>query len=102
MRYYKAELFKTLAHPQRIRILDELRDGERNVGQLQRTLESEQSNISQHLAALRNKGLVNARRDGTSMWYSVNDRALWEILDIAKEIYKRNLQAQQAQFENAQ
>ena len=99
MRNFKAELFKTLSHSQRIRILDALREGEQTVGDLQRLLEAEQSSISQHLAALRARDLVRARRDGTSMWYSVTDPAVWQLLDIARDVYERQVRDRQALLE---
>lgn len=99
MRHFKAEFFKTLAHPMRIRILDELREGELTVGQLQRALGAEQSHVSQHLAALRSKDFVQARRAGTSVWYSVSDAAIWRLLDAAREIYERQLHHQQEVLE---
>jgi len=99
LRHFKAEFFKTLAHPMRIRILDALRDGELTVGQLQRALEAEQSHVSQHLAALRAKDFVQARRAGTSVWYSVSDPGIWRLLDAAREIYERQLNQQQATLE---
>ena len=99
LRYFKAEFFKTLAHPMRIRILDALRDGEQTVGQLQNSLEAEQSLVSQHLAALRARDFVRARRVGTSVWYSIGDPAIWRLLDAAREIYERQLHEQQANLE---
>ncbi len=82
----------------RIRILDALRNGELTVGQLQRELGAEQSLVSQHLAALRAKEFVLARRAGTSVWYSVADPAIWRLLDAARDIYERQINAQQAQL----
>ena len=60
----KANLFRVLGHPARVRILELLRDGERSVGTLQTELELDSSGTSQHLAALRRIGLVASRRDG--------------------------------------
>lgn len=99
LRHFKAEFFKTLAHPMRIRILDALRDGELTVGELQTRLEAEQSTVSQHLAALRAHDFVRPRRDGNSIWYSVTDGAIWQLLDIARDIYERQLKNTQAMFE---
>jgi ArsR family transcriptional regulator len=98
MRDFKAELFKTLSHAVRIKILDALRDGELTVGELQRRLDVEQSNLSQHLGALRSKDLVRARRASTSVWYSVADPEVWHLLDTARSIYERRLEEQQAQL----
>lgn len=99
VRHFKAELFKALSHPTRILILDALRDGQLTVGDLQQRLSAEQSTVSQHLAALRAKDLVQARREGTSVWYSVADPAIWRLLDIASEIYERQLTTNRAMLE---
>jgi DNA-binding transcriptional ArsR family regulator len=99
LRHFKADLFKALSHPVRIRILDALRGGELSVGDLQAQLEVEQSTISQHLAALRVKDLVRAQRRGTTMLYEVTDASIWQMLDIARDIYERQLASNRAMFE---
>jgi DNA-binding transcriptional ArsR family regulator len=91
LRHFKAEFFRVLANPTRIRILDLLRDGELTVGDIQYQLEVEQSTVSQHLSALRAINFVETRREGTSMWYSVSDPAIWQLLDVARDIYERQL-----------
>ncbi len=70
---FKAEFFKALAHPLRIRILDELRRGEVGVNELCLRLDVEQSTLSQQLAILRNRSIVVGRKDGQSVFYSVRD-----------------------------
>ncbi len=99
LRDFKADLFKALAHPIRIAIVDVLREGEMPVREIQERLGIEQSTISQHLAALRSSGLVLARREGTSSYYGVADPAIWVLLDIAREIYERQLHANRTMFE---
>ena len=69
----KAEFFRTLGHPVRIRLLQLLRDGERTVGALQAALALDSSGVSQQLAALRKQGLVESRRDGTNVYYRVKE-----------------------------
>ena len=69
----KANLFRVLGHPARVRILELLREGERSVGALQAELELDSGGTSQHLAALRRVGLVESRREGTSVYYRVED-----------------------------
>ena len=69
------------------------------VSSLAEALELEQPVISQHLAALRARGLVKTRREGSSIWYSVADPAIWQILDIARDIHDRHLQENRAHFE---
>ena len=91
LRHFKAEFFRALSHPTRLRILDLLRHGEMTVGDIRDELEIEQSTVSQHLAALRTIDFVQTRREGTLMWYSVTDPAIWKLLDVARDIYERQL-----------
>jgi len=88
---FKAEFFKALAHPLRIRILDELRKGEMSVNDLGSRLNVEQSNLSQQLAVLRNRNILAARKDGQNVYYSVRDPQLFELLDVARKIFNSHL-----------
>jgi DNA-binding transcriptional ArsR family regulator len=88
---FKAELFKALGHPVRIRILELLRDGERSVSDLQVELEIEMSSVSQQLALLRARGLVTGRREGTTVFYSVVDPQVFDLLDTARAMFQRQL-----------
>lgn len=88
----KAEFFRALGHPVRVRILQLLRDGELSVGALQAELELDSSGTSQHLAALRKQGLVTSRKDGTSVYYSVKDDRTLMLLQLAKTIISSNLE----------
>jgi ArsR family transcriptional regulator len=88
---FKAEFFKALAHPIRIRILDCLRDGEKGVNELSQTLQIEQANVSQQLAVLRMRNIVTGRKAGSNVYYSVSDASLFRLLDIAKEIFNNHL-----------
>jgi ArsR family transcriptional regulator len=87
----KAELFRILGHPVRVRIIEILRDGERSVGALQSALGLDSSGTSQHLAALRKQGIVAGRRDGTSVIYSVSDRQVFDLLEVARRILSSRL-----------
>ena len=91
LRRFKAEFFKALAHPLRIEILDSLRQGELGVNELCSLLKAEQSTLSQHLAVLRNKNIVTARKEGLNVYYSVRDKAVFKLLDIAKQIFNNQL-----------
>src|ERR1700741_5214804 len=91
----KANLFRVLGNPARVRILELLRDGERSVGRLQAALELDSSGTSQHLAALRRIGFVESRRDGTSVLYRVADPEVFELLEVARGIILRQLAEQQ-------
>src|SRR5215472_17072218 len=88
---FKAEFFKALAHPLRISILDELRDGELTVNEISKKFEVEIANASQQLAVLRNKGIVITRKEGSNVYYSVQDPCLFKLLDAAKEIFNNHL-----------
>jgi DNA-binding transcriptional ArsR family regulator len=92
----KAALFRVLGHPARVRILELLREGERSVGQLQVELELDSGGTSQHLSALRRLGVVESRRDGTSVRYRVEDPRVFDLLDAGKAVITRRLEAEQA------
>lgn len=88
---FKAEFFKALAHPSRIRILELLRSGERTVSDLQAHLDMDPSSVSQQLAVLRAKNIVQTRKAGTSVYYSVRDPQVLTLLDVAREIFNNHL-----------
>jgi DNA-binding transcriptional ArsR family regulator len=92
----KAAFFRALGHPARVRILELLRDGERSVGALQAELGLDSGGTSQQLAALRRIGLVTPRREGTSVYYRVDDDRVFELLAVAREILTRQLAGQQS------
>ena len=87
----KAQFFKTLGHPVRIRILEVLSQGPRSVSALQPDVGIESSHLSQQLAVLRHAGIVVSERDGTSMIYSVTDSQIFELLRVAKQIITTSL-----------
>jgi len=89
----KANLFRVLGHPVRVRILELLRDEERSVGALQSELGLDSGGTSQHLAALRRIGLVTSRREGTSVFYRADDD-VFELLAAARKIISRQLTSQ--------
>ena len=99
MHEVKASLFRVLGHPARVRILELLRDGERSVGALQAELGLDSSGTSQHLAALRRIGLVHARREGTSVYYRVDDERVFYLLTAGRDIIGRRLAEQQSLLE---
>ena len=92
----KAQFFRVLGHPLRIRILEVLSDGERTVGDLQAELELDSSGTSQHLAALRRQGVLDSRRVGTSVYYRIRDPRVSELLAHAKQILTSALSESQA------
>jgi DNA-binding transcriptional ArsR family regulator len=92
LRRFKAEFFRALAHPTRIAIIEQLRDGERSAGALIGRLGLEQPNVSQHLAVLRSKNVLVSRKDGTQVFYSVRDPLLISVLDIMRRYFHAHLQ----------
>jgi len=88
---FKAEFFKALAHPLRISILDALREKELTVNEISQRFKVEPANASQQLAVLRNKNILVARKEGSSVYYSVSDPAVLRLLDIAREIFNNHL-----------
>lgn len=92
----KADLFRVLGHPARVRILELLRDGERSVGALQAELGLDSGGTSQHLAALRRIGLAESRREGTSVFYRVSDERVFDLLEAGRAIIGRRLTEQQS------
>jgi ArsR family transcriptional regulator len=87
----KAELFRALAHPARIRILEVLIDGERSVGELQPLVGIEMSHLSQQLAVLRRAGLVISRKAGSSVFYVIKDELVADLLRVAKRLLINSL-----------
>lgn len=92
----KAEFFRVLGHPVRVRILELLRDGERSVGDLQAALEIDSSGTSQHLGVLRKQGLLESRREGTSVFYRVKDPRTFQLLEVARQILTGHFEHTQA------
>ena len=88
---FKAEFFKALGHPVRIRILEVLVGGERSVQELQEALDLGQPIVSQQLAMLRAKNIVKARKEGTTVRYTIRDPLIGELLLIARRIFDSQL-----------
>jgi ArsR family transcriptional regulator len=82
----KAEFFRAMAHPARIRMLELLCDGEHSVSELIDELGLEGSHVSQQLGVLRRANLVRCRKEGTSVFYSLADRRVAKVLQLSKEI----------------
>lgn len=87
----KADFFRVLAHPTRIRILEELVRGERTVQDLQAALALEQPVVSQHLAPLRARGVVVARREGTQAYYALRSPLVADVLRVSREFLNGHL-----------
>ena len=82
----KAEFFKTLSHPARIRVLELLGQREHAVSELLAEIGIEAANLSQQLAVLRKAGLVMTRKEGNSVYYSLTSPRVAELLAVARSI----------------
>lgn len=82
----KAELFRTLGHAVRIRVLELLQDGPRPVRELLADIGVESSNLSQHLAVLRRAGLISSSRDGSTVLYTLATPDVAQLLFHGRQI----------------
>ncbi|SFS31555.1 ArsR/SmtB family transcription factor [Saccharopolyspora flava] len=82
----KADFFKTLGHPARIRVLELLSDREQAVSEMLPEVGVEPANLSQHLAVLRRAGLVVTRKEGSTVFYSLTSPHVAELLTVARRI----------------
>jgi DNA-binding transcriptional ArsR family regulator len=82
----QAEISKTLAHPIRLAILHTLKDGEKTVNELTQTIGASQSNISQHLALMRQRQIVKTRKDGSNVYYRVASPKISKACDMVRAV----------------
>jgi DNA-binding transcriptional ArsR family regulator len=82
----KAEMFRTLGHPVRIRVLELLQPGPRSVRDLLAEIDTEPSSMSQQLAVLRRAGIVVSFRDGGSVMYALSTPAVLDLLAAGRRI----------------
>ena len=87
----KADFLKGLAHPIRLHIIEYLKKGEASVGKLVQELGVEQSNLSRHLATLRDLGVLEARQEKTSVYYAVHDHDIFRILRPIAMLLRKKL-----------
>jgi len=87
----KAELCKVFSDPKRLLIISDLRNSEKQVGDLANTLDMPQAEVSRQLALLRSKGVVMARREGTNVYYDLTDSRIAEACDLVHEVLLSNL-----------
>lgn len=77
-----ARRFRTLGEPFRLRILQELENGEKTVNELVSELDGNQPNVSKHLGILHDAGLISRRREGTSIVYAINDPMVFKLCEL--------------------
>lgn len=87
-----AQVCQALANPKRLEILDALRSGERSVGELTEVLDIRKANVSQHLAVLRAKGIVVARREGQTIFYRLATPKVIQACDLMRQVLLEHLE----------
>ena len=88
-----ASICHTLANPKRLEIIDKLRVGELSVTELVEALEISQSNLSQHLSVMRQRGIVTTRRDGLNVFYRLSNSKITQACDPMRQVLLENLEA---------
>ncbi len=96
----KADLFKALGHPARIRILEVLSGGESSVGEMGPSVGIDGPHLSQQLGVLRRAGVVTTRKDGASVIYSLADPLVSELLAVAKQLLISSLASNEGVLAN--
>lgn len=91
MQQFKADFFKALSHPLRIRILELLSEGEKSVNELQSILNKDGSAVSQQLSVLRAKNIVVGTKDGKRVLYSLRDPMIMNLLEVTRAIFNNHL-----------
>jgi DNA-binding transcriptional ArsR family regulator len=87
----KADFLKALAHPVRLEIIEYLKDKEANVGKIMQALGISQSNLSRHLAILREMGILYAKQEKTTVYYGIQDHEIFRVLRPIAEILRKRL-----------
>lgn len=90
-----ARVCKTMAHPIRLALLNALRSGERGVGDLAAAIGVPQPLVSQHLAVLRNQGLLRNRRNGSEVFYGIAYPKMIQACDLLREVLFEHLRSQE-------
>ena len=90
-----AEVCKTLSNPVRLRIINELQEGEMTVGALAKKLGIRQAHVSQHLAVLRQRGVVKTRRDGPNMYHGISNPKIVKTCSLIRDVLLEQLQKDQ-------
>ena len=88
-----ASICQTLANPKRLEIITHLRDGEKTVTELTESILISQANLSQHLALMRQKGIVVARREGLNIYYRLSNPKIIKACDLMRQVLLENLES---------
>jgi len=93
-----SQRFRLLGDPLRLRLLNELRAGERSVGELALAVDASQPNVSKHLGLLHRAGLLARRQDGNSVYYEVADPTIFDLCEIVCGSIERDLERRRRRF----
>ncbi len=96
-----ADICKTIANSNRQAIIDALRDKELTVSELIKKTGISQANLSQHLAILRTKGVVNSRREGNNIFYSIANIKILQAYDLISEVLRENFNIKNKEISEA-
>jgi DNA-binding transcriptional ArsR family regulator len=88
---FHARICKALADPKRLLIINELRDGPRSVNEISAALGISQSNASQHLAILRDRGIVSAERAGSNTFYAMRSPKIQQAIELLRQFMSEDL-----------
>ena len=86
------------SNPKRLEIIDFLRDGEKSVNELSSLMDIPQANLSQHLSVMKQKGILEARRDGVNIYYSIANPKVIKAFDIMREVLLEQLSMHEKMF----
>lgn len=86
-----ADICKTLASPARLKIIDALREGELSVGEIGETIGARKANVSQHLAVMRGRGIIEGRRCGTNVYYRLASPKVVQACELMRELLLEQL-----------
>jgi DNA-binding transcriptional ArsR family regulator len=87
----KADFLGVLAHPLRLQIIELLKNGEKNVNSIAKALGIQQSSLSRHLIALREQGILKSRKEGTAIYYGIEDHDIYHVLRPIAEMLRKRL-----------
>jgi ArsR family transcriptional regulator len=90
---YQADICKTLANPKRLEIIHALKGGEKSVSELVEILGIPKANVSQHLTVMKHKGVLNSRKDGVNVFYSISNPKVVKACTLMKEVLVEQMQA---------
>lgn len=91
----KADFLKSIASPIRLAVLEYLKNGEASVGQIVKALGVEQSGLSKHLSILRQAGILSARQEKVTVYYSIKDKDIFKVLLPIADMLRKKLQESQ-------